>query len=392
MAEVRLLETDDAAIVAPPAGKHTLFFDTDGLLKSKAPSGTVTVYVVSGGGGINAEDVVFTPVGTIAAADVQAAIAELDSDVVALAAARVAKAGDTMSGDLQVPRLGVGTAPSQLLHVQSAAAAQGLIEASGALDLILVRCDATLGGPAFRTHKGRGSVSSPAQANAGDQAFSLSGRAFDNSATPAVRQVGRLDFVAKVAPTAADSEGRFLLLLTPSGTTSPSEVIRVEYGSGLEMYGAGNVVIDANRNHRLRPYTIAGLPPSPAAGTIAYASDAGGGNGVVVGDGSTWRRMQEAGTQTRATDADFTLTCLTSAPQQFHEGTLTAARTVTLSTTNAYDGARFRITRTGAGAFNLNVAYGSGGGSTKALATNAWADFVYSASAGYWKLAAAGTL
>lgn len=90
--------------------------------------------------------------------------------------------------------------------------------------------------------------------------------------------------------------------------------------------------------------------------------------------------------QTVATDADFTLTPGSSAQQTFHTGVLTAARAVTLSTTGVTTSLTFRITRTGGGAFNLNV----GGGPLKALATNTWADFTYDGAA--WKLAAYGAL
>lgn len=87
---------------------------------------------------------------------------------------------------------------------------------------------------------------------------------------------------------------------------------------------------------------------------------------------------------TVATDAGFTLTPITSAPEQKHTGTLTADRTITLSTTNAYAGARFRVTRTGSGAYNLSV------GGLKNLTTNTWAEVVYDGSA--WYLAAYGAL
>lgn len=86
------------------------------------------------------------------------------------------------------------------------------------------------------------------------------------------------------------------------------------------------------------------------------------------------------------TDADFTLTPGTSAPVQKHTGTLTADRAVTLSTTGATRSTVYRITRTGAGAFNLNV----GTGPLKALATNTWADFQFDGTAYY--LAAYGAL
>ena len=67
---------------------------------------------------------------------------------------------------------------------------------------------------------------------------------------------------------------------------------------------------------------------------------------------------------------------------------LTADRAVTLSTTYARAGARFRIIRTAAatGAFNLNV----GTGPLKALGIGSWCDVEYDGSA--WFLAAYGTL
>lgn len=101
-----------------------------------------------------------------------------------------------------------------------------------------------------------------------------------------------------------------------------------------------------------------------------------------------WPKWREAGGTVRriapqdtveaiATDVDFTLTPNTNAPIVRHTGTLTADRAVTLSTTGAVNGTQFRVVRTGAGAFNLNV----GTGPLKALATNTYADVMYDGSA-----------
>jgi len=95
----------------------------------------------------------------------------------------------------------------------------------------------------------------------------------------------------------------------------------------------------------------------------------------------------EPGYSTVATDADFGLTPGAAETLCRHTGTLTTARAVTLNTTNALPGrTKVRITRTGGGAFNLNV----GTGPLKAMASNTWADFVYDGSAFY--LAAYGAL
>ncbi len=63
---------------------------------------------------------------------------------------------------------------------------------------------------------------------------------------------------------------------------------------------------------------------------------------------------------------------------------LTADRTLTLATANAYPGAHFRVTRTGSGAFVLSV------GGLKNLVQNSWAEVIYHGSA--WYLAASGAL
>jgi len=82
--------------------------------------------------------------------------------------------------------------------------------------------------------------------------------------------------------------------------------------------------------------------------------------------------------QVVATNADFTLTAFVSGQNVLHTGTLTADRAVTLSTTNARAGrTKYRIARSGAGAFNLNV----GTGPLKALASGQWCDVVYNGSA-----------
>lgn len=87
-------------------------------------------------------------------------------------------------------------------------------------------------------------------------------------------------------------------------------------------------------------------------------------------------------------DAAATLTIGTSEQTNVWNTPLTAGRAVTLSTTVAYNGAKFRIRRTAAatGAFNLNV----GTGPLKALGIGAWCDVVYNGSA--WELDAYGTL
>ena len=135
------------------------------------------------------------------------------------------------------------------------------------------------------------------------------------------------------------------------------------------------------------------------AGTSAASGGpTGTGSGIVDGT-ATWtykptfvftpfdgKLSQQTLTATAGGGTAFTLTPGTSPRNTLYIGTMTADKTVTLSTTNALAGGSFRITRTAAGAFNLNV----GTGPLKAMAANTWAEFTYDGTA--WYLSAGGAL
>ena len=240
------------------------------------------------------------------------------------------------------------------------------------------------GGPVNRFNKYRGTIAAPSAVASNDTLGQFTFFGHDGAA---LRQ-GAAMVVSTIAatPSSTDMQSRFVLQLSAAGSVVPTEIMRADHASGLSAFGA-NPFLDQNRHFRLRSYTIATLPAaSTAAGQMIYCSDLGGGGGLVVSDGTSWRRACEEGAATVASDAAFTLTPLSSAPDQLHTGTLTANRAVTLSTTNAYSGARFRISRTGGGAFTLDV----GTGPLKALATNTWGEFVYDGAA--WRLGAYGAL
>jgi hypothetical protein len=83
---------------------------------------------------------------------------------------------------------------------------------------------------------------------------------------------------------------------------------------------------------------------------------------------------------------DEDITIPVSARFFLHTGTLTADRVLTFDMTEAVAGDSVLVTRTGGGAFNLNV----GTGPLKALATDTWGLFVFDGSSIY--LAAYGAL
>jgi hypothetical protein len=79
-------------------------------------------------------------------------------------------------------------------------------------------------------------------------------------------------------------------------------------------------------------------------------------------------------------DANVTLTVGSSAPVQRHTGTLTANRTITLSTTGAYVGAKFEVSRTGGSSGGV---YGLSIGGLVSLDTNTWAEATFDGT-GWW--------
>lgn len=348
------------------------------LTAAAALGGTEIVPIVQGGAnvrttpnaiktfvlsGLAGTSVGYTPAGNIAASNVSGAIDELDTE-------KVAKVGDTMTGALTVegiftPKVNSGITVSIERYQDNGNGAQAIYR------------------------KYRGTMTSPTAVLDSDGAARYTGAVWDGAIS---RIVGFLDFTLTGAAggvtvgTAHPSMLRLYLCkpgASATGGAGTDEVFRFSHANGLQLFGA-NTVIDANRHIQLRSYTIGTLPSAATAGQIVYCSDLGGGAGQLNSDGTNWRRVSRGGTQAIATDAAATLTPLTSAENIRHTGTLTANRVITLSTTNAYSGARFRVTRTGAGAFNLDI------GGLKNLATNTWCEVEYNGSA--WFLAAYGAL
>ena len=85
-------------------------------------------------------------------------------------------------------------------------------------------------------------------------------------------------------------------------------------------------------------------------------------------------------------DGNLTLTAGVDNVAQRAAGTLTANRTWSLSTTGARPGSRFRVARTGGGAFTLSI------GGLKSLAINQWCEVEYDKATGSWVLSGFGSL
>lgn len=157
-------------------------------------------------------------------------------------------------------------------------------------------------------------------------------------------------------------------------------------GAGVAMT---NAVVMSGASPTIFKDGLGYLSAAPTAGTwtvgqkfLNSAPSAGGIIGWIctsAGTPGTWRPYHHGDSyEAVATDANFSLTPGTSAIYQRHTGTLTAARTITLSTTLAVAGTSFHITRTGAGLFQLIL-----GSTGHALGVGEWARVVYDGSAYY---------
>lgn len=152
-------------------------------------------------------------------------------------------------------------------------------------------------------------------------------------------------------------------------------------GNGLTVrYTSGSVKAG-------KTWTVAGLPSAANAGdgALLNVSNLGGGSGMVRSDGTVWRRLKEEGIANNATASGaVTLTPLTSAPDTTFSGSLTGDLPVTLSTVGAYNGARFRVIRTGqSNAFYFTV-------QGRLVKQNEWLEYKYDGT--NWVLSATGTL
>ena len=186
-------------------------------------------------------------------------------------------------------------------------------------------------------------------------------------------------------------------ITTNLNITGPNNVSRTGLRIGRNQYLNGATKVFSN--YAVEPNTNYGVG-APASGTyevgdtvINSSPSIGlpiGWICTVAGAPGTWLNFgQLPAVYSDQGDTSVTLTYLASYPTNFWRSVLTADRTVTLSTTGATNGAKFRITRSASatGAFNLNVLAATG---TKALAAGQWCDVEYSGSA--WFLAAFGSL
>jgi hypothetical protein len=231
--------------------------------------------------------------------------------------------------------------------------------------------------------RARGTIASPSAINTND---SLGQLTFQGQGTTVAKSAAVIRATCiDTSPSDTAMGGQLTLLCTQIGAASPTEVARLEAGTGLSMFGA-NPVIDQNRGHRLRSTTIAGAITPSVAGTLFYHSDAQGGAGEVSADtGSAYRHAGQAAVKKLTTDANATYTPRADGRIVRDSAALTADRKLTLATTNVTDGHKVDVSRRGSsGGHNRGVYQADGTTLIVNIADNASADFIYDATAALW--------
>lgn len=316
--------------------------------------------VVAVNGDYTASNITNVPAGNIGAVTVQAAVNELDTE-------KVAKAGDTMTGNLIVNKSGAA--------VPAAFGADEIRVVGSAGADALIWSDSFAGPPVFGGRRAQGVPGAPTAVQSGNTLAAMRGYGYGATLYSASHR-GSFTILAAENWTDSAQGTRLVLATTPNGGAGQSARWNVENDGSLIYVGGSltgistinalgywhtNVeIIDANRIFRPRSYTIGTLPAVPATG-IVHCSDLGGGAGLLSSDGTGWVREDNTGTTTIATDAGHTFTWdrLVDAPVTRGNAALTALRTATLSTTGCANGDRASFVRLGGGAFNWAIAGGT---------------------------------
>jgi len=412
-------EAQDAFAAAIAAGTHfgiTFTYDDAGNSMSAS---------VTGGAGYSDEEAVDAVAGALQSADGSVSfvyddglgLIDLSVNFPALTDLWVDTTGDTMTGGLGMPDGVLGTpsifraagvatgiffeankvhvSPTALTDWEFSATQLTLTRTSG-LSIILDSTNSFSGATftagtntntlqAFNTYK-RNKAGGPVTINT--ICGGIISQGLSDTVGGGYKDVGDIEWVmtetGTVGPAAMGS--RFRIRANSIGTIDNLIVLEGDRDTGL--WVSGRNFIDGNALHMLRSTALGGALPGAAA-KLAYFTNAGQDGSPVFHDGIRYKMISEGGYQVLATNAAFTHTPMISPSNLRHTGTLTANRIVTLANTNAYPGYTFTLTRTGGGAFTLDVQT-AGAVALKSLATNTWGRFVHDGTDFY--LAAYGAL
>lgn len=116
----------------------------------------------------------------------------------------------------------------------------------------------------------------------------LGGFAFAGSDGSAFRDGAHIRAVATGVQVSNRTPTR-IVFDTTDGSAAVAARVSVEPGGELAMGTGFTTVIDANRHHRLRAYTVATLPSASPAAQMIYVSDGSSNRRIAVSDGGNWR-------------------------------------------------------------------------------------------------------
>ncbi len=149
-------------------------------------------------------------------------------------------------------------------------------------------------GPVFFGRKGRGTRANPEAVRADDTLVGFRGYGFDGTAFTAGGGSSAAFLLEASENHSASAHGGQIRFFTIENGNAGGGVERVRFShDGAIQMGGANTVIDKNRHHQLRSYTVAGLPPATTAGQVIYVSNATGGAVPAFSDGTNWRRVTD---------------------------------------------------------------------------------------------------
>lgn len=169
---------------------------------------------------------------------------------------------------------------------------------------------ASSAGTAYIGHKSRSAtIGGHAVVNAGDVALALVGAVSDGVD---FQRVGQMNFEADGASLVGSTAGRWRLLLTPSGSTTPVEAVRVDNLGNVSMgWDAANNVaplyvgrqsnVSAVYTMLSLNYSVTGVAAAGIGVGMEYRTETGTGNGQVIARSSAVTTDVTAGSE----DADY---------------------------------------------------------------------------------------
>lgn len=229
----------------------------------------------------------FTP-GSVVFADSSGALTQLNSG---------------LYFDPTTGRVGIGTnQPAQMFDIESTFGSY--LNNMAAITQTFTRNTADGNGPSVIVRKSRGSNASPTVVNTNDVIGTFSWRGHTGSGTTYGNCAQVSCQCIDPTPSTTAMGGRLFFSVSPIGSVTQTEMLRLEPATGISIFGA-NVLVDANRIIRRRVFAslsaLTTAVTSPVEGMMAAIQDAsgtptwgataaGGGSGHfnVCYNGSTW--------------------------------------------------------------------------------------------------------